>query len=337
MSGASGSAEPVAAPEPEPVAQGGEVRVFEELRPLLFSIAYRILGSVGEAEDAVQETWLRYATAPNPPRSPKAFLSATVTRISIDVLRSARVRREQYVGDWLPEPLLADPYEDPERAAELADSVSMAALLLLERLSPLERAVFVLREVFGFGFPEVAEAVDRSEAACRQLVVRARRHMAAGQARFEADREERDELAARFFDALRAGEVAGLRELLSADVQLVGDGGGKAPQLSRTLVGAEPVARLLAAYVGRLSLVDASCEAREVNGGPGAVFRDRDGRVLFVWALDVVDGRIGTVRSITNPDKLGHLGPVGDGWQVAAEMQERQREERRRQRESRTP
>jgi RNA polymerase sigma-70 factor (ECF subfamily) len=138
---------------------------FEELRSLLFAIAYRILGSVSEAEDAVQETWLRYQAAPAQPRSAKAFLSAVVTRISIDVLRSARVRREEYVGQWLPEPLLTDPYQDPERSAELADSVSMAALLLLERLSPLERAIFVLREVFGFGFPEVASAVGRSEAA----------------------------------------------------------------------------------------------------------------------------------------------------------------------------
>ncbi|MFF1968275.1 sigma-70 family RNA polymerase sigma factor, partial [Streptomyces sp. NPDC058232] len=176
---------------------------FQELRPLLFSIAYRILGSVSEAEDAVQETWLRFEASPTQPRSTRAYLSAAVTRISIDVLRSARVRREVYVGPWFPEPLLADPYEDPARSAELADSVSMAALLLLERLSPLERAVFVLREVFDFGFPEVASAVGRSEAACRQLTVRARRHMAAGRPRFEADRKERAELASRFFDAVR--------------------------------------------------------------------------------------------------------------------------------------
>ena len=159
---------------------------FEELRPLLFSIAYRILGSVSEAEDAVQDTWLRYEASAAQPASARAFLSAVVTRISINVLRSARVRREEYVGPWFPEPLLADPYQDPERSAELADSVSMAALLLLERLSPLERAVFVLREVFGFGFPEVASAVGRSEAACRQLAVRARRHMDEGRPRFEA-------------------------------------------------------------------------------------------------------------------------------------------------------
>lgn len=167
-----------------------KVEEFEELRPLLFSIAYRILGSVGEAEDAVQETWLRFDGSATRPASTKSFLSATVTRIAIDVLRSARVRREAYVGPWFPEPLLSDPYQDPARAAELADSVSMAALLLLERLSPLERAVFVLREVFGFGFDEVAAAVGRSEAACRQLLVRARRHVRADRPRFVADRQE---------------------------------------------------------------------------------------------------------------------------------------------------
>jgi RNA polymerase sigma-70 factor, ECF subfamily len=185
---------------------------FEELRPLLFAIAYRILGSVAEAQDAVQETWLRYESSPTQPTSTKAFLSAVVTRVSINVLRSARVRRETYIGPWLPEPLLTDPYEDPERSAELADSVSMAALLLLERLTPLERAVFVLRDVFGFGFPEIAAAVARSEAACRQLAVRARRHMDVGRPRFEADRREREELAARFFDALRDGDLDALRE-----------------------------------------------------------------------------------------------------------------------------
>ena len=185
-----------------------------------------------------------------------------VTRISIDVLRSARVRREEYVGEWFPEPLLDDPYEDPARSAELADSVSMAALLLLERLSPLERAVFVLREVFGFGFPEVASAVGRSEAACRQLAVRARRHMDAGRPRFEADRREREELAERFFDAFREGDVDGLRELLAADVQMVGDGGGKAPQWARGVIGADNVARVLAAIVRAAASGSASSWSR---------------------------------------------------------------------------
>ena len=293
---------------------------FEELRPLLFAIAYRILGSVAEAEDAVQDTWLRYQASPTEPRSAKAFLSAVVTRISIDLLRSARVRREAYAGQWFPEPLLTDPYEDPERSAELADSVSMAALLLLERLSPLERAVFVLREVFGFGFPEVASAVERSEAACRQLAVRARRHMDAGRPRFEADRREREELAARFFDALREGDLDGLRELLAADVELVGDSGGKAPQLARSIFGADNVARVLASIFPWLVRIDVTLEPHEVNVQPGAILRDRDGKVLNTLALDILDGRIQTIRAVANPDKLGHVGPVADAWAVAREV-----------------
>jgi RNA polymerase sigma-70 factor (ECF subfamily) len=298
---------------------------FEELRALLFAIAYRILGSVAEAEDAVQETWLRYESSPTKPVSAKAFLSAVVTRVSIDVLRSARVRRETYVGQWFPEPLLTDPYSDPERSAELADSVSMAALVLLERLSPLERAVFVLRDVFGFGFPEVAAAVGRSEAACRQLAVRARRHMDAGRPRFEADRRERQELAARFFDALREGDVDALRELLAADVQMVGDGGGKAPALANAVIGADRVARVLAAVFPVFARVDVRVEPCEVNGQPGAVLRDRDGRVGGTLTLDVLGGRIQTIRSVVNPDKLAHLGPLADAWAIAREVKQARR------------
>ena len=298
---------------------------FEELRPLLFAIAYRILGSVSEAEDAVQETWLRYEASPTQPTSTKAFLSAVVTRISIDVLRSARARRETYVGQWLPEPLLTDPYEDPERSAELADSLSMAALLLLERLSPLERAVFVLREVFGFGFAEIASAVGRSEAACRQLAVRARRHMDEGRPRFEANRREREELAAQFFDVLREGDVEALRELLAADVQLIGDGGGKAPQWARAIAGAENVARMLAAIVSAFARIGGVVEQHEMNGQPGAIFRDRDNKVLNTWTLDVLEGRIQTIRSVINPDKLGHVGPVADAWAVVREANEARR------------
>ncbi|MGW7693908.1 RNA polymerase sigma-70 factor [Streptomyces asiaticus] len=302
-----------------------EVEEFEELRPLLFSIAYRILGSVSEAEDAVQETWLRFDGSATRPTSTKAYLSATVTRVSIDVLRSARVRREEYVGPWFPEPLLSDPYQDPARAVELADSVSMAALLLLERLSPLERAVFVLREVFAFGFDEIATAVGRSEAACRQLLVRARRHMRAGRPRFAADRQERQELATRFFDALKDGDVGGLRKLLAADVRLVGDGGGKAPQLARAVMGAENVARLLGGVFPWLLRIDVSLEPCEVNGQPGAILRDRDGKVLHTLVLDVLDGQIQTIRTVVNPDKLGHLGPVGDAWAVDREVKRARR------------
>jgi RNA polymerase sigma-70 factor, ECF subfamily len=291
---------------------------FEQLQPLLFAIAYRLLGSVSEAEDAVQETWLRYDASSTPPTSTKAFLSAVVTRISIDVLRSARSRREEYVGEWFPEPLLTDPYEDPARSAELADSVSMAALLLLERLSPLERAVFVLRDVFGFGFPEIASAVGRSEAACRKLAARARRHMKAGRPRFEADRREREELAERFFDAFREGDVDGLRELLAADVHLVGDSGGKAPQW-KPIIGAENVARVLAALVTPFVRIGVVVEPHEVNGQPGAIFRDRDDKVVNTWTLDVLGGRIQMIRAVINPDKLKHLGPVADAWAALRE------------------
>jgi RNA polymerase sigma-70 factor, ECF subfamily len=298
---------------------------FEELRSLLFAIAYRILGSVSEAEDAVQETWLRYEASPTQPMSTKAFLSAVVTRISIDVLRSARVRRESYVGQWFPEPLLTDPYQDPERSAELADSVSMAALLLLERLSPLERAVFVLRDVFGFGFGEIASTVGRSEAACRQLAVRARRHMDHGRPRFEADRRESEELAARFFDALREGDVDALRELLAADVSMVGDGGGKAPQWARAVTGAEKVTRVLASIVPVLGKINARVEPRELNGQPGAIFRDRDNKVFSTWTLDVLGGRIQTIRSVQNPDKLGHVGAVADAWAALREVNQARR------------
>jgi RNA polymerase sigma-70 factor (ECF subfamily) len=201
----------------------------------------------------------------------------------------------------------------------------MAALLLLERLSPLERAVFVLREVFGFGFPEVASAVGRSEAACRQLVARARRHMEAGRPRFEAARREREELAARFFDAFREGDVDGLRELLAADVQMVGDGGGKAPQFAKPIIGADNVARVLALIFPLRVRIGVELESHEVNGQPGAIFRDRDGKVLSTLALDILEGRIQTIRSVINPDKLGHLGPVADAWAVAREANQARR------------
>jgi RNA polymerase sigma-70 factor, ECF subfamily len=301
------------------------IEQFEQLRALLFAIAYRILGSVSEAEDAVQETWLRYESSPTPPTSTKAFLAAVVTRVSIDVLRSARVRREKYVGQWLPEPLLTDPYEDPARSAELADSVSMAALLLLERLSPLERAVFVLREVFGFGFGEVASAVSRSEAACRQLAVRARRHMDAGRPRFEADRRDREKLAARFFDALREGDLEGLRALLAADVQMIGDGGGKAPAFARSIIGADKVARVLASNFPWLVRIGVALEPHKVNGQPGAIFRDRDNMVVATLTLDILDRQIQTIRAVINPDKLRHVGPVADAWALSREVNQARR------------
>jgi RNA polymerase sigma-70 factor (ECF subfamily) len=301
---------------------------FQELRPLLFAIAYRILGSVTEAEDAVRDAWLRYENVAATPSSVKSYLSAVVTRISIDVLRSARVQRESYLGPWFPEPLVTDPYQDPERAAELADSVSMAALLLLERLSPLERAVFVLREVFGFEYDEIASAVGRSEAACRQLAVRSRQHMQAGRPRFDTDRREREELAARFFDAFRVGDVDGLKELLAADVQAVADGGGKGPAFSRPILGADNVARMISGFSPLLLGSGVAAELHDVNGQPGAIYRTPDGKIAAIIALDVLDGHIQTVRTIVNPDKLEHLGPVADVWALRDTLVEQRKRNR---------
>ncbi len=317
------------------------VEEFEALRPLLFSIAYRILGSVGEAEDAVQETWIRFATSGATPTSLKSYLSTIVTRVSIDVLRSARARRETYVGPWFPEPLPTDrwrpePYADPEHAAELADSVSMAALLLLERLSPLERAVFVLREVFQLGFDDVAAAVGRSEAACRQLASRARRHMAEGRPRFEADQRKRAEIADRFFGALLDGDLDGLQDVLAADVKAVNDGAGEFGGSGGTF-GAATAARILLATVPPLLDVGAAFERRELNGQPGAILRDRNGDVIGTWTLEIYDGRVQTIHSLTSPHKLGHLGPVGDIRAVAAERARVRKERRRRDRPGRRP
>ncbi|MFB7510949.1 RNA polymerase sigma-70 factor [Streptomyces broussonetiae] len=303
------------------------VEEFETLRPLLFSIAYRLLGSVSEAEAAVQRTWLHYELSPARAGSARAFLSATVTRTAIDALRSARARRKTYVGPWYPEPLLADPYENPEQSAELADSLSMASLLLLEGLRPLERAVFVLREVFGFDFPEIAEAVGRPEAACRQLVSRARHHMEAARPRFEADRKEREELAERFFDVLEKGDPHALRELLAADATMTADTGGNAPQWARGVFGAENVARVLTSVVLPFTRIGGVVEPHQVNGQPGAIFRDRDGKVINTWTLDILEGRIQTIRTVSNPDKLGHMGPVADAWAVLRETHQARRDE----------
>jgi RNA polymerase sigma-70 factor (ECF subfamily) len=287
---------------------------YASLRPLLFSIAYRMLASVSEAEDVVQEAFLRYERAlaeGTAIESPKAFLSAVVTRLSIDQLRSARARRETYVGEWLPEPLVTSD-DDPAAHAEEADSLSMAFLLLLERLSPVERAVFLLHDLFGYGYDEVAEIVGKSEANCRQLASRARRHIESGKPRFEASRKERDELAARFLAAVTDGDLDSLVETLAADVVVYGDGGGKAPQWTAPIVGVERVARLFAGIGRQMRELGVHVEPRRVNGQPGAIFLDAEGRLTNVWSLDIVDGAVQTVRSVINPDKLQHLGPVAD-------------------------
>ena len=293
---------------------------FEELRPLLFSIAYRILGSVSEAEDAVQETWLRYEASPAQPASAKAFLSAVVTRISINVLRSARspaggVRRAvvpRAAARPTPTRTRSARRSWPTRCRWRPCCCSSGSARSSGRSSCCARCS-------GSASREIASAVGRSEAACRQLAVRARRHMDAGRPRFEAGRREREELAGRFFDAFREGDVDGLRELLAADVQMVGDGGGKAPQWTAAIVGAENVARVLAALVPPFIRIGGVVEPHQVNGQPGAIFRDRDGKVVNTWALDILDGQIQTIRSVINPDKLEHVGPVADAWAVLRE------------------
>ncbi|HXF72762.1 MAG TPA: RNA polymerase sigma-70 factor [Actinomycetota bacterium] len=285
----------------------------EGLRPLLFSIAYRMVGSVSEAEDLVQEAYLRFhRSGGEGVASPRAYLSTTVTRLAIDHLRSARVRRERYVGPWLPEPLVTESEPDPAEHAETADSLSMAFLVLLETLSPVERAVFLLREVFGFGYGEIAPVVGKSEEACRQIASRARRRVEAGKPRFDATREQRRELGERFFRAAWAGDIEALIELLAADAVAIGDGGGKAPALARPLHGRERVARVLVGWARQANSMGIRIRPAEVNGQPGAVAFDDRGRIVTVMALDISEGLVQTVRSIVNPEKLGHLGPVGD-------------------------
>ena len=229
------------------------------------------------------------------------------------MLRSARVRRETYVGVWLPEPIVTDPDTDPAARAELADSLSLAFLVLLESLSAEQRATLLLHDVFDYRYREIADIVGTSEADARQLAARARRHVAQRRPRFEPSREQREELAERFFAAARDGDLPALEALLAEDVVLHGDGGGKVPALARALHGRARVARTLIAWTRQgLQVGGGSLRAVQINGQPGALGLDRDGRVVAVMALDVVDGVVAGVRSVVNPEKLGHLGEVGD-------------------------
>jgi RNA polymerase sigma-70 factor, ECF subfamily len=299
--------------------------IYEELRPLLFSIAYRMVGRVGEAEDIVQEAFLRYhraETEGEEMESPKAFLTTVTTRLSIDYLRSARAQREQYVGEWLPEPLLTDPDADTAQHAETADSLSLAFLVLLESLSPVERAVFLLHDVFGYGYDQVSEVVGKSEDNTRQLAVRARRHVDERRPRFEASREERQRLADRFFDAVENGDTEGLVGLLAHDVVVHGDGGAKAPSWPRPIYGRDNVSRLLLGLRSQWAKVGITLRRTEINGQPGALFLDRQGRLISIFSLDVAGGAVQTIRAIVNPEKLGHLGPLADVRGLLREIRE---------------
>ena len=288
------------------------VPTLEELRPGAFAVAYRMLGSVSEAEDIVQEALLRLHLKLREGErieSPRAYLSTIVTRMCINQLQSARVRRESYVGEWLPEPLVDDLPSDPADHAEVADSLSLAFLVLLENLTPEQRAAFLLREVFDYPYEQIAAIIGTAEDNARQLVSRARKHVNEARPRFEASHERREQLASSFFAALRDGDLQALEKLLADDVVVHADGGGLVRAITRPLYGRDRVARLLlkgmraAGPFGGWSL-----RPLQVNGQPGAMRCDAAGSLSAVLVLDIADdGHIHAVRAIANPDKLRHL------------------------------
>jgi RNA polymerase sigma-70 factor (TIGR02957 family) len=291
-------------------------RLLDELRPVSFAIAYRMLGSVSEAEDVVQEAMLRVHQSLDGSEqieSPRGFVATVTTRLAINELHSARVRREHYVGEWLPEPIITQGHDDPAMHAETADSLSLALLVLLESLSPEQRAVLVLHDVFDYGYPEVAAIVGKSDDNVRQLATRARRHVKLRRPRFETTRQQRDQLARRFFAAAEEGDLAGLEALLAHDIELTGDGGGKVPSIKRSLRGRSRVARTLVDVIPLVTqLPGVTLRPIEVNGDPGALLLDGQQRLIGVWALDFAGSQIKSISVVINPDKLAHLGPVGD-------------------------
>lgn len=282
-----------------------------ELRPLLFSIAYRMLGSVTEAEDIVQATYVHYLDYLQRGRevdSARSLLTTITTRLAIDHLRSARVQRETYIGPWLPEPLLTSAEPDAADVVATSDSLSIALLVLLETLTPVERAVFLLREAFAYDYDDIARIVDKTPANCRQLLNRARARIDAGRARFDVDATQRDELADRFFAAAESGALDGLVDLLAADVAFYGDGGGVGRGLLRPVFGRDRVYRVLAGFVRAYHSIGVRFERSHVNGQRGLLTFDPDGGLINVLTADVMGDSICTVRSVINPNKLTHLG-----------------------------
>jgi RNA polymerase sigma-70 factor (TIGR02957 family) len=300
--------------------------LLDDLRPRAFAIAYRMLGSVSEAEDIVQEALLRVHEAIERGEeisSPRAYVATITTRLAIDELRSARARRESYVGEWLPEPIAESPENDPAARAETADSLSLAFLVLLESLTAEQRAALLLHDVFDYDYDEVAEIVGTSIDNARQLASRARRHVQEGRPRFEPSAELRERLADSFFAAAEQGEFEKLEALLAEDVELHGDGGGRAPAIKRPVFGRVRVAQMLGNW-WRLTTRVAGIRLRRVsvNGQPGAEFLDPEGRLIGALGLDIADGEIRAIRSIVNPEKLRHLGQVGDANALAARIRE---------------
>ncbi|WP_030022981.1 RNA polymerase sigma-70 factor [Streptomyces monomycini] len=287
--------------------------VFQEHRPVLLGVAYRMLGRVADAEDVVQEAWLRWSSADRQQvREPRAYLVRVTTRLAIDRLRQVQARREAYVGPWLPEPLATDfgaTATDTAERAVLAESVTLAVLVVLETLSPLERAVFVLREAFGYPYAEIATVLERGEAAVRQLAGRARRHVEERRPRFQVDPARQRDLTERFLAAAAGDDLEGLLALLAEDVRLIGDSGGKAQAPLRIIETADKVGRFLLG-VARAGVPSAEYVLRELNGGVALVVLSA-GRPDTVFQVDVVDGRIQTVYIVRNPDKLALLAGVG--------------------------
>ncbi len=280
-----------------------QLQTFEQYRPLLFSIAYRMLGSVMEAEDAVQETYLRYlATDVDAIQSPKAFLSAITTRLCLDQLKSARVQREEYFGPWLPEPLVTE--DAPDELLARHESISMAFLLLLETLSPVERAVFLLREVFDYDYPAIAAIVGKSEANCRQLHNRAKKHIHGGRARFLAPPQEQQQLVTNLVTAMQMGDSDAFAALLAQDVELRSDGGGKASAATQPLHGREMVTRFFFGLFTKRP-PNTAIDIIETNGAPAFVVRI-GGQVDHVTTFSIVDGQINAIHIVRNPDKLRH-------------------------------
>jgi RNA polymerase sigma-70 factor (ECF subfamily) len=282
---------------------------FDQYRGLLFSIAYRMLGSVADAEDILQETFLRWQKVPDEEvRSPRAFLVTIASRLCINHLQSARVQREEYVGQWLPEPVVTGPGSDPFAAFRIDESLSMAFLVLLERLKPLERAVFLLREVFDYDYPEIAEALGQSEANCRQVLHRARQHVAEVRPRFQASPQHRDELFQQFLRAIDVGSMDGLLALLSGDIVLHSDGGGKGPAVPNPIRGRDNVARGILAGMKRIPQT-LFRRLAQINGQSGMVTY-LEGHPFSVVTVDIADERIAAVYIVTNPEKLAHLPPA---------------------------
>jgi RNA polymerase sigma-70 factor (ECF subfamily) len=283
------------------------LEIFNEHRRLLFSLAYRMLGSVADAEDIVQEAYLRWQSAKDEEiRAPKAYLSTIVTNLCINQLQSARVKREEYIGPWLPEPLITDENQDPMRNIQMADSLSMAFMILLESLTPTERACFLLREVFDYDYEEVARMVGKSEANCRQMVSRARQHVRERRTRFDSPREMQSRLTEQFMKACASGDLEGLMSILAEDVSVTSDGGGKVTAARKPIHGADRVARFFTGLVNKAGASRISVRPTEVNGQPGFITYF-NGHLVNVVALDIADDRIRDIYIVVNPDKLRNL------------------------------